>query len=74
MQHKVKDYLAGYAKAGNTIFISTHILEIAEEICTGFAILHKGKLLHTGTVAELKAKDQHLDNFFLSLVQKDGHV
>jgi ABC-2 type transport system ATP-binding protein len=74
MQHKVKDYLAGYAKAGNTIFLSTHILEIAEEICTGFAILHKGKLLHTGTVAELKARDQHLDNFFLSLVQKDGYV
>jgi ABC-2 type transport system ATP-binding protein len=74
MQHKVKDYLAGYARAGNTIFLSTHILEIAEEICTGFAILHKGKLLHTGTVAELKARDQHLDNFFLSLVQKDGHV
>ena len=74
MQHKVKDYLAEYVKAGNTIFISTHILEIAEEICTGFAILHKGKLLHTGTVAELKSKNQHLDDFFLSLVQKDGHV
>ena len=74
MQHKVKDYLAEYVKAGNTIFISTHILEIAEEICTGFAILHKGKLLHTGTVAELKSRNQHLDDFFLSLVQKDGHV
>jgi ABC-2 type transport system ATP-binding protein len=74
MQHKVKDYLAEYARAGNTIFLSTHILEIAEEICTGFAILHKGKLLHTGTVAEVKAQNKHLDGFFLSLVRKDDHV
>jgi ABC-2 type transport system ATP-binding protein len=74
MQRKVKDYLTEYVKRGNTIFISTHILEIAEEICSGFAILHKGKLLYTGTVAELKERDQHLDDFFLSLVEKDGHV
>jgi len=74
MQRKVKEFLAGYASSGKTIFISTHILEITEEICTGFAILHKGKLLHSGTVAELKERDQHLDDFFLSLVQKDSHV
>lgn len=74
MQHKVKEYLAEYVRSGNTIFLSTHILQIAEEICTGFAILHKGKLLHTGTVAELKQRDQHLDDFFLSLVQKESHV
>jgi ABC-2 type transport system ATP-binding protein len=73
MQRKVKDYLVDYAKDGNTIFISTHILAIAEEICTGFAILHKGKLLHTGTVADLTAQEKHLDDFFLALVRKDGH-
>ena len=73
MQRKVKDYLADYARRGNTIFISTHILGIAEEICSGFAILHKGKLLHTGTVADLAAQQQHLDDFFLALVRKDGH-
>ena len=73
MQRKVKDYLTEYARCGNTIFISTHILEIAEEICSGFAILHKGKLLHTGTVAELKERNLHLDEFFLSLVEKGTH-
>ena len=74
MQDLVKDYLAGYAKKGNTIFISTHILEVAEEICSEFAILHKGKLLHTGPVAGLKARGEHLPAFFLSLVRKDRHV
>lgn len=74
MQRKVKDYLSEYVRKGNTIFISTHILEIAEEICTGFAILNKGILLHSGTVAEMKAHNRHLDEFFLSLVRKDTHV
>ena len=74
MQRKVKDYLSEYVRKGNTIFISTHILEIAEEICTGFAILNKGILLHSGTIAEMKAHNRHLDEFFLSLVRKDTHV
>ncbi len=74
MQNLVKDYLAEYVKRGRTIFISTHILEIAEEICSGFAILHKGTLLHTGPVAELTARGEHLPSFFLSLVRKDHHV
>src|SRR5512138_191869 len=60
MQDVVKEYLAAYVKNGRTIFVSTHILEVAEEICSGFAILHKGKLLHTGTVAELTGRGDHL--------------
>jgi ABC-2 type transport system ATP-binding protein len=74
MQDVVKDYLAGYVKKGKTIFISTHILEVAEEICSGFAILHKGRLLHTGPVAELTARGEHLPSFFLSLIRKERHV
>jgi ABC-2 type transport system ATP-binding protein len=74
MQDLVKDYLAGYVKKGRTIFISTHILEVAEEICSGFAILHKGKLLHTGPTSELTGRGEHLPAFFLSLVRKDPHA
>ena len=74
MQDLVKDYLAAYVKKGKTIFISTHILEVAEEICSGFAILHKGTLLHTGPVAELTERGEHLPSFFLSLVRKERHV
>ncbi|NMB78484.1 MAG: ABC transporter ATP-binding protein [Methanomicrobiales archaeon] len=74
MQDLVKDYLADYTKKGRTIFISTHILEVAEEVCSEFAILHKGNLLHTGPVAELTGRGEHLPQFFLSLVRKDRHV
>ena len=74
MQHVVKDYLRDYVKAGNTIFLSTHILEVAEEICSGFAILHKGNILHAGPVADLTAEHRHLDEFFLSLVKSGSHA
>jgi ABC-2 type transport system ATP-binding protein len=47
---------------------------VAEEICSGFAILHKGTLLHTGSVAELTARGEHLPSYFLTLVRKDRHV
>lgn len=74
MQDLVKEFLADYVKKGKTIFVSTHILEVAEEICSEFAILHKGKLLHTGPVADLTAKGEHLPSFFLSLVRKGRHA
>ncbi len=74
MQDVVKEYLAAYVKNGRTIFVSTHILEVAEEICSDFAILHKGTLLHTGTVAELISRGEHLPAYFLSLVRKNRHV
>lgn len=73
MQRKVKDYLVNYVRSGNTIFISTHILGIAEEICSGFAILHKGSLLHIGTVSDLTSQGRHLDEFFLNLVRSENH-
>lgn len=74
MQDVVKEYLADYVTSGKTIFLSTHILEIAEEICSHFAILHQGKLLHSGPVADLTDKGERLSRFFLSLIRKDGHA
>ena len=70
MQRKVKNFLRDYVKDGNTIFLSTHILEIAEEICSDFAVLHKGKLLYTGKAGELKEKGIKLDDFFMELVER----
>jgi len=70
MQRVVKDFLVDYVRQGNTIFLSTHLLGVAEEICQEFAILHRGKLLHAGQVAEITATGRHLDDFFLGLVRK----
>ncbi len=53
MQRTVKDFLQRYVRNGGTIFFSTHILEIAEEICDRVGIIHNGRLLHTGFFLEL---------------------
>ena len=69
-QRTFKDYLLDYVKKGNTVFFSTHVLEIAEQICTEIAILDKGNLLHKGTVDEIKNAKQHLETFFIQLIKE----
>lgn len=69
IQRTLKDFLIDYTKKGNTVFFSTHVLEIAEEICTQIAVIDKGKLLHQGSIEELKKSRQHLEDFFLKLVK-----
>jgi len=71
MQRKIKDFLVDYVKSGRTIFLSTHILAIAEEICSDYAILHKGNLLHTGTPRDLSDEGMSLDEYFLHLVGRN---
>ncbi|NYT07810.1 MAG: ABC transporter ATP-binding protein [Methanomicrobiales archaeon] len=74
MQKTVKDYLAEYVRDGGTIFLSTHILEIAEEICSDVAIIHRGRLVHAGPVARILGQRQHLSDFFLEAVGKGSHA
>ncbi|MBN1167665.1 MAG: ABC transporter ATP-binding protein [Methanospirillaceae archaeon] len=72
MQRRVKDYLLSYREAGNTIFMSTHLLGVAEEICSEFAIMHKGEILYSGETKELQERNQHLDALFLDRVRESG--
>jgi len=70
VQRKVKDYLMEFSKKGGTIFFCTHVLEIAEEICTSIGIIYRGRIIHEGTMKELKKRRQHLEGFFLKLVKE----
>ena len=67
----VKDLLRALAVKGKTIFMSTHILEIAERMCDRVGIVNEGKLIAEGTISELKekAKDKtaNLEDLFLEL-------
>jgi ABC-2 type transport system ATP-binding protein len=74
MQKTVKEYLKEYVRDGGTIFISTHILEIAEEICSDVAIIHHGRLVHTGPVTAILSRQRHLADFFLDAVGKGSHA
>ena len=72
MQRKVKDFLRGYTRDGGTVFLSTHILGIAEEICDRIGIIHNGRLLYTGPVDDPAGSGRHLESFFLDLVRGDA--
>lgn len=72
MQRKVKDFLAGYVKGGGTVFISTHILEIAKQICTSIGIIYKGELVYTGRLDDPILQERNFEEFFLELVSRPG--
>ena len=66
-QRKVKGYLSKYLDKGGTIFMCTHILEIAEKMCSRIAIINRGKIVACGTLDELTEHEEALDSAFLRL-------
>ena len=66
----IKDILRQMANRGAAVFLSTHILEIAERMCDRIGIIDKGKLIAVGTMSELRASgkgEASLEDIFLSL-------
>jgi len=66
----IKDILRQMAGRGAAIFLSTHILEIAERMCDRIGIINKGQLIAVGTMEELRAMvtgETSLEDIFLGL-------
>lgn len=66
----VKELFRQLADAGRTVFMTTHTLEVAEAIADRIAIIHHGRIVACGTLAELRAKaarEQRLEDIFLDL-------
>jgi ABC-2 type transport system ATP-binding protein len=67
----IKDILRQMAERGSAVFLSTHILEIAERMCDRIGIINKGELVAVGTMDELrtlgKAGEVSLEDIFLGL-------
>lgn len=72
VQRTVKDFLEDYVRSGGTVLISTHILEIAAEICDRVAVLHDGRLLYCGRTGDLAGAGESLERSFLHLVRGDA--
>ena len=70
----LKDLFSTLAKNGVTIFLSTHSISVAEEICHRIGIIQKGRLIACGTMAELhrQAAGNHgnLESVFLDLTRE----
>ena len=66
----IKDLLRQMAERGAAVFLSTHILEIAENMCDRIGIINQGRLIASGTMAELRSLgkgESSLEDIFLSL-------
>jgi ABC-2 type transport system ATP-binding protein len=70
-----KDHLRKCAENGQTIFMSTHSLSVAEEIADTLAIIKKGEILASGTLENIFARARHgsrdLENVFLDIISED---
>ncbi len=62
----IKEVMHEMVKDGKTIFFSTHILDVAEKLCSRVAIIKNGKLVKVGSMKEIKG-DKSLENVFLEL-------
>ena len=72
----LKQMMREHANKGNTVLFSTHVLEVAEQLCDKIAILKKGELIFYGTVEDLKAQhpDQSLETIYLGLAGRREEV
>ena len=80
----LKTMLQGMINRGATIFLTTHVLEIVERLCTHVAIIHKGRLVANGSIEDLRAgvastlpgaeteQKLTLEEIFLSIVGATG--
>ena len=62
----IKEVLNEMTKEGKTVFYSTHILDVAEKLCSRVAIIKGGKLVKSGSMKEIKG-DKSLENVFMEL-------
>ena len=67
--HLLKEEMRRHCEAGNTVFFSTHVLDVAEKLCDEIAIINKGKLIAEGTLEELRSgeKGASLEQLFLEM-------
>ena len=72
--HLLKEEMKRHCEAGNTVFFSTHVLEVAEKLCTRIGVVAHGQLRAEGTLDELRSGEvgASLEDLFLELTDDGG--
>lgn len=68
----LKEMMREHASGVNSVFFSTHVLEVAEKICDKVAIINKGKILFAGKLEEMREhfkNNQSFEKMFLELTE-----
>ena len=68
----LKEMMREHAAKNNTVFFSTHVLEIAEKLCDQIAIINKGKIIYYGTLEDLRKqyKKKDLEELFMEVIHE----
>jgi ABC-2 type transport system ATP-binding protein len=69
----IRDLLTGYVARGSTVFLTSHVLDIVERLCTHVGIIAKGKLVEQASLNELR-RGSSLEQRFLEKVGADVEV
>ncbi len=70
--HLFKELMREHCDQGNTVFFSTHVLEVAEKLCDRIGIINRGRLIACGTLEELRSmaqREESLEEIFLELTE-----
>lgn len=73
--YELKNFMKEYAAKGNTIILSSHILEIVENLCDKIILIDKGKTLYYGELIKLKAKfntKYTLEEIYMEVFKNEG--
>ena len=72
--HLLKEEMKAHCAQGNTVFFSTHVLEVAEKLCTRIGIIDHGQLIEEGTMDELRQGERaaSLEELFLERTEEGG--
>ena len=67
--HVLKELMRKHCAEGNSVFFSSHVLEVVEKLCDRLAIINRGRIIEVMSMDELKGKkeDVSLEEFFLSV-------
>ena len=70
---QLKQFMRSYAKQGNTVFFSSHVIDVVEKLCDRIGIINHGKLVAVDTLKGLRAnKRVSLEKLFLTMTGDDS--
>ena len=70
----MKDILSDQVRRGATIFLTTHVLEVVERLCDRVAIINEGRIVKEGSLADLRAAGESLEDAFVRIVGADQEL
>lgn len=72
---QLKQLMRKHADSGNTVFFSSHVIDVVEKVCDRIAIINHGKLVAVDTLENIKKDDSvSLESLFLTITSNGGEV